>query len=65
MTDAELGKLVPGLAKPWAWIQPNDDAELIDRLLQAADYNVHERERENLCSVAAHRLKDLLAERAK
>ena len=56
MNDEELGKLIPGLAKPWAWIQPKNDAELVRRLCQARDYRVHERERENLCSVAASRL---------
>jgi hypothetical protein len=47
---------IPGLTHPWVWIEPRTDAELIERLLQAAKYNVLERERENLCSVAAHRL---------
>ena len=59
LTDEELGKRIPGLAKPWVWIQPKNDAELIDRLLQAADYNVHECERENLCCVAAYRLMEI------
>lgn len=52
---------IPGLAKPWRWIQPRTDAELIERLIQAREYNVHERERENLCSVAAERLQQLIA----
>jgi hypothetical protein len=50
---------IPGLAQPWRWIQPRNDEELIKRLFEAADYMVHERERENLCSVAAYRLKAL------
>lgn len=53
---------IPGLAVPWKWVQPPTDAELIERLLQARDYAVHERERENLCSCAAVRLKQLLLE---
>lgn len=51
---------VPGLAKPWVWIQPRSDAELLRRLRDARDYKVHERERENLCSVAHSRLQELL-----
>ena len=51
---------IPGLAVPWTWIQPRSDAELIERLKQGAEYAVHERERENLCSVAARRIAELL-----
>lgn len=45
-----------GLAKPWQWVQPANDADLIARLIEAREYAVHERERENLCSVAAAQL---------
>jgi hypothetical protein len=38
---------IPGLAKPWIWIQPKNDADLIRRLIEAREYAVHEREREN------------------
>lgn len=41
-----------GLRKPWVWMQPKDQAELVQRLLEAREYAVHERERENLCSMA-------------
>lgn len=51
---------IPGLANPWVWIQPRTDKELLERLAQARDYNVHERERENLCSVAHYRLAELM-----
>jgi hypothetical protein len=57
--NAQAQAAIPGLAQPWRWIQPRNDEELIKRLQQAADYMVHERERENLCSVAAYRLKAL------
>ena len=60
MTDEELWKLIPGLAKPWVWIQPKNDVELYRRLCHGRDYNVNERERENLCSVAADRLHELM-----
>ena len=59
MTD--IGYKIPGLAVPWVWIQPRTDDELIERLIQAREYNVHELERENLCSVAAGRLQRLIA----
>lgn len=42
-----------GLATPWQWVQPRGHDELVKRLLEAADFRVHERERENLCSCAA------------
>ena len=48
-----------GLRKPWKWIQPKDLDDLIARLHQAADLAVHERERENLCQVAADHLAKL------
>ena len=41
-----------GLATPWKWIQPSGSVEIKQRLLEARDFNVHERERENMCSVA-------------
>lgn len=53
----------PGLVTPFVWIQPRTDAELLKRLAEARDYNVNERERENLCSAAHDRLKALLTER--
>lgn len=48
-----------GLRRPWKWIQPKDLNDLIARLHQAADLAVHERERENLCQVAADHLAKL------
>lgn len=48
-----------GLRKPWQWIQPKGTTELINRLIEARDFNVHERERENLCSVAAGKIEDM------
>lgn len=59
-SQEEINKLIPGLAVPWIWIQPRNDAELIERLKQASEYMVHERERENLCSCAAIRLRELI-----
>ncbi len=53
---------VIGLRQPWQWVQPLDDAALVARLIEARDYAVHERERENLCSVAAARIGALRAE---
>ena len=53
-----------GLRQPWQWVQPVDDAALVARLIEARDYAVHERERENLCSVAAIRIDALCAENA-
>ena len=43
---------VVGLRKDWKWIQPKTRAELLQRLAEARDYAVNERERENLCSCA-------------
>ena len=43
---------IPGLAKPWRWIQPRGTDEILKRLLEAREYSVDERERENMCSVA-------------
>lgn len=54
--------MILGLAKPWVWVQPKTTQELIQRLLEAREYMVHERERENLCSVAALELQALLGE---
>ena len=56
-------ELIPGLARPWKWTQPANDQELLERLAQARDYRVCERERENLCSVAHGRLAALLSDR--
>ena len=47
----------PGLRKPWAWVQPRNRAELIQRLLDAREYAVPQRERENLCSMAYEALR--------
>jgi len=55
----------PGLHKPWTWIQPRGDQELLARLQDGFLLAVHERERENLCSVAHARIKALLEDRAK
>lgn len=55
-----MSNQILGLAQPRRWVQPRTDAELIERLRQAAEYAVHERERENLCSTAAARLSALL-----
>ena len=44
-----------GLITPWKWVQPTN-SELVSRLIEARELNVHERERENLCSVAAGRI---------
>lgn len=48
-----------GLKKPWTWVEPRGTEELIQRLVEASEYNVHERERENLCSLAAAKIKKL------
>lgn len=42
-----------GLRTPWKWVQPKNHHELVQRLNEAADLAVPERERENLCKVAA------------
>lgn len=47
-----------GLRKPWVWVQPKDRDALILRLLEASEYKVHERERENLCRLAYDALRD-------
>ena len=44
--------IIPGLAKPWCWIQPKGTDEILRRLLDAREFSVDERERENMCSVA-------------
>lgn len=54
---AETNKLPIGLRKPWQWEQPRDDDELLARLRDGYMFAVHERERENLCSVAYGRIK--------
>ena len=53
---------IVGLREPWQWVQPLDDAALVARLIEARDYVVPARERENLCSVAASRIDALRAE---
>ena len=55
-------KLPLGLAKPWRWEQPRDDDELLARLHDGFSLAVHERERENLCSVAYGRIKAMRKE---
>lgn len=57
-----MSSKILGLAKPWVWVQPKNDEELVSRLLEARDYAVHERERENLCSCAAIRLTALISD---
>lgn len=52
MAPDSQGNAILGLRRPWQWVQPKDRAELIQRLLEAREYAVHERERENLCSMA-------------
>ena len=51
-----------GLRKPWQWEQPRGDDELLSRLRDGFMLAVHERERENLCSVAYGRIKAMRAE---
>jgi hypothetical protein len=41
-----------GLAKPYAWVQPDGTDEILTRLRDCYEFAVHERERENMCSVA-------------
>lgn len=55
-------KLPPGLRKPWQWEQPRGDDELLARLRDGFMLAVHERERENLCSVAHGRIKAMREE---
>ena len=52
----------------YKWTQPKDLDALLERLADARDLNVPERERENLCSVAYEtivKLRDGLAEAIK
>ena len=51
-----------GLCKPWQWVQPRNDDELLARLRDGFMLAVHERERENLCSVAHGRIKAMREE---
>lgn len=53
------------MSTPWQWVQPPDDAALVARLRDARDLAVPERERENLCGVAAGRIAALLSDRAR
>ena len=62
MNDSISSK-IPGLARPYAWIQPVTYEQLLERLAQAREYAVNERERENLCAVAHDELNTLLSER--
>ena len=55
-------KLPLGLRKPWQWVQPHGDDELLARLRDGFMLAVHERERENLCSVAHVRIKEMREE---
>ncbi len=52
MDGVVVNTSIPGLARPWRWIQPKGTDEILRRLLDARDLNVLERERENMCSVA-------------
>ena len=58
----ENTKLPLGLRKPWQWEQPRGDDELLARLRDGFMLAVHERERENLCSVAHGRIKAMREE---
>ena len=58
----ENNKLPLGLRKPWVWVQPLNPMDLVSRLEEAADLNVHERERENLCSCAAATIRSFVGE---
>lgn len=49
-----------GLRDPWQWVEPANHANLVQRLQEAAEYNVPARERELLCSVAARAITNLL-----
>lgn len=53
---------IVGLRQPWQWYQPKDRAELKRRLLEARDFAVNERERENLCSCAHGEIERLEAD---
>ena len=55
--DKTSKNLPVGLRKPWQWVQPMNRAELTQRLLEAREYAVPERERENLCSCAYEELR--------
>lgn len=52
---------IVGLRKPWAWYQPKGTDEILNRLIEAREYSVDERERENMCSVAHGEIVRLLA----
>lgn len=41
-----------GLRDPWQWVQPRTTDEILNRLLECRQFHVHDRERENMCSVA-------------
>ena len=45
-------KTPPGLRQPWFWVQPRTIGDILNRLTDALEYAVPERERENMCSVA-------------
>ena len=59
MESRTPNRIPVGLRKPWQWFQPETTSELITRLIEASDFLVHERERENLCSVAAAKIRTL------
>ena len=59
MESRTPNRIPVGLRKPWQWFQPETTSELITRLIEASDFMVHERERENLCSVAAAKIRTL------
>lgn len=51
-----------GVQNPsYRWVQPESRAELKARLGYVVDFQVHERERENLCSCALAEIKRLEA----
>ena len=59
MESRTPNRIPVGLRKPWQWIQPKTTSEIITRLIEASDFMVHERERENLCSVAAGKIRTM------
>lgn len=49
-----------GLQVPWEWVEPANHADLVQRLQEASEYAVPERERENLCACAARAITNLM-----
>lgn len=50
------------MTDPWVWRQPTDQADLLARLADARDWDVPERERENLCACAHTEITRLLGQ---